>query len=149
MNVTKKHKRMLRIHLFLLCLFMAQTSYSQFKHDNPNHSRLPCLLCHRRETSDPRPAMPGAAGHAPCAGCHAKEFANSGDKICTICHTDAQAATVKPFPRLSSFGMRFDHARHQNLGRLSCNTCHREPLNSALSTLPSALFGLWGGGKSE
>jgi c(7)-type cytochrome triheme protein len=111
--------------------------YSKFKHDNPNHSRLPCLLCHRRETSDPRPAMPGAMGHAPCAGCHAKEFANSGHQICTACHTDAQAGKVKPFPRLSSFGMRFDHSRHQNLGRLSCNSCHRPLRNGVALSIPT------------
>src|SRR5687767_7438460 len=98
------------------------TDFSKFKHDNPNHSRLPCLLCHRRETNEPRPAMPGADNHAPCAGCHAKEFANSDHQICTICHTNAQAGTVKPFPRLSCFGMRFDHARQQ---RTSCARCYR------------------------
>src|SRR4029079_2410370 len=33
--------------------------FSTFKHDNPNHSRLPCLLCHRRETNSAQPKLPG------------------------------------------------------------------------------------------
>ena len=53
--------------------------------------------------------LPGAANHAPCAGCHAKEFANSSHQICTVCHTDAQAGKVKPFPRLR-FGAAGDRA---------------------------------------
>ena len=32
-----------------------ERDYSKFKHDNSNHSRLPCLLCHRRETNAARP----------------------------------------------------------------------------------------------
>lgn len=115
----------------------AGVDFSKFKHDNPNHSRLPCLLCHRRETDAPRPVMPGGADHAPCTGCHAKEFANSGHPICTVCHTDAQAGKVKPFPRLSSFGMRFDHARHQNLGRLSCNSCHQPVRGGVALSIPA------------
>lgn len=111
--------------------------FSKFKHDNPNHSRLPCLLCHRRETNEPRPVRPGAADHAPCAGCHAKEFANSGHQICTICHTDAQAGTVKPFPRLSSFGTRFDHARHQSVGGFNCASCHRPLRGGVALSIPS------------
>lgn len=108
--------------------------FSKFKHNNPNHSRLPCLLCHRRETNEPRPIMPGAANHAPCAGCHAKEFANSSHQICTICHTDAQAGTVKPFPRLASFGMRFDHGRHQNT---ACASCHRPLRGGVAQSIPA------------
>jgi len=112
----------------------SQADYSRFKHDNPNHSRLPCLLCHRRESNAPRPAMPGAAAHAPCAGCHAKEFSNAGNQICTICHTDPQSGTVKPFPRLASFGTRFDHARHQSQ---SCASCHRPLRGGAALSVPA------------
>jgi c(7)-type cytochrome triheme protein len=115
----------------------ASADFSKFKHDNPNHSRLPCLLCHRRETDAPRPAMPGAADHAPCAGCHAKEFSNAGHQICTICHTDARAGTVKAFPRLASFGTRFDHSRHLNLGRLGCASCHRPLRGGVALSIPA------------
>ena len=27
--------------------------FSDFKHENPNHERLPCLLCHKREDNSP------------------------------------------------------------------------------------------------
>ena len=112
----------------------SRADFSKFTHNNPNHSRLPCLLCHRRETNEPRPVRPGAADHAPCAGCHAKEFANSGHQICSVCHTDAQAGTVKPFPRLSSFGTRFDHARHQKTG---CASCHRPSRGGVALSIPT------------
>src|SRR5688572_28926466 len=52
------------------------TDYSKFKHANPNHSRLPCLLCHRRETNAARLILPGSNGHLPCAGCHTQQFAS-------------------------------------------------------------------------
>jgi c(7)-type cytochrome triheme protein len=114
-------------------------NYSKFKHDNPNHSRLPCLLCHRRETNSPRPTMPGSNGHLPCAGCHAQQFKNSADPICTICHTDAQSGKVKPFPRLSSFNMKFDHARHMRMGGGGCVTCHRPSRAGVAMTIPAGL----------
>lgn len=126
----------LAIVLIPFDVFSQGADYSKFKHDNPNHSRLPCLLCHRRESDDPRPKMPGAADHAPCAGCHAKEFANSGHQICTTCHTDAQAGKVKPFPPLASFATRFDHARHQNVGRLNCASCHRPMRGGVALSIP-------------
>src|SRR6059036_1216151 len=46
--------------------------YSRFQHNSQNHSRLPCLLCHRRESNSPIPKRPGGSGHLPCAGCHAQ-----------------------------------------------------------------------------
>src|SRR4029453_18462214 len=60
-------------------------NYSQFKHDNPQHARLPCLLCHSRETNSPRPSLPGKSNHAPCTGCNANQFRDSSSPICTIC----------------------------------------------------------------
>src|ERR1041384_6104753 len=116
-----KHKIIFRSLLCFLCLFAAQTSYSQFKHDNKNHARLPCLLCHRRENNSAQPTLPGKASHAPCTGCHAQQFANPASEICTICHTDAQSGKVKAFPPLRSFDARFDHAKHRDA---SCATCH-------------------------
>src|SRR5215813_5077559 len=50
--------------------------FSQFLHSTPYHARLPCLLCHRRESSSAQPTLPGKSGHAPCTGCHAKQFAD-------------------------------------------------------------------------
>ena len=111
--------------------------YSKFKHDNSKHARLHCLLCHRRETNAPRPTMPAASNHLPCTGCHAREFANSASSVCTICHTDVQSGALKPFPPLTSFGMRFDHARHLGVGKLSCATCHRPSRGGVALSIPS------------
>ena len=63
--------------------------FSRFTHSNPNHSRLPCLLCHRREDAGTRPRR---SGHTPCAGCHAPQFADQQSPICTICHTNPPSA---------------------------------------------------------
>lgn len=111
--------------------------YSKFRHDSSYHARLPCLLCHRRETNSPRPTLPGSSNHLPCAGCHVKQFADSANPICTICHTNAQSGGLKPFPRLSSFSMRFDHARHVRMSNLSCSTCHRPTRGGAAMAIPA------------
>lgn len=113
------------------------TDYSKFKHANPNHSRLPCLLCHRRETNAARPILPGSNGHLPCAGCHTQQFASSSGPMCTICHTETQAGKLKAFPRLSSFNMRFDHARHTRMGSLGCASCHRPSRGGVALSIPA------------
>src|SRR6188474_1190310 len=56
--------------------------YSQFKHDSAQHARLPCLLCHRRESNSARPTLPGKSNPAPCSGCHAPQFSDSSSPIC-------------------------------------------------------------------
>jgi c(7)-type cytochrome triheme protein len=115
------------------------SDYSKFKHANPNHSRLPCLLCHRRESNASRPALPGSNGHLPCAGCHAQQFASSSGPMCTICHTGEQPGKLKAFPGLSSFSMKFDHARHLRMGSVSCASCHR-PLRGGVALSVPAGF---------
>ena len=111
----------------------AGKDYSKFQHDNPNHSRLPCLLCHRRETNAAQPTLPGKDKHTPCVGCHQPLFASGSGPICTICHTDAQSKAMKAFPPLRSFGSRFDHALHAGN---RCSSCHR-PLNRGVAfTIP-------------
>lgn len=112
--------------------------YSQFKHDDRNHARLPCLLCHRRENNSPQPTLPGKAAHAPCTGCHAQQFSNPASEICTICHTDVQSGKVKVFPPLRSFDVRFDHAKHTAVGA-ACVTCHRRNRNGVGLAIPSRL----------
>jgi c(7)-type cytochrome triheme protein len=111
--------------------------YSKFLHSNANHARLPCLLCHRRETNAARPLLPGGNGHLPCAGCHAQQFSNSEGPICTICHSDIKSGALKPFPRLRSFNMQFDHARHSNMGGAGCVTCHRPARGGLALSIPS------------
>jgi c(7)-type cytochrome triheme protein len=111
--------------------------FSKFQHSNANHARLPCLLCHRREGTTARPALPGAGGHLPCAGCHAKEFANSSSPVCTICHTNTQSGALKSFPRLKSFNVKFDHAIHARGQRVSCSNCHRPSRGGVSMTIPA------------
>ena len=111
--------------------------FSKFTHTNPMHTRLPCLLCHRRETNSPRPVRPGKGGHLPCAGCHAQQFANTGSPICTICHTDVQKGTLKPFPPLRSFRIKFDHARHLGETGVSCATCHQPARGGVALLIPA------------
>ena len=112
--------------------------YGKFQHSSRNHSRLPCLLCHRRDSNAPVPRRPGASQHLPCAGCHAQQFSNNESPICTICHTDVKSGALKPFPRLKSFRMKFDHALHVNMGSVSCATCHRESRGGVAMSIPSS-----------
>lgn len=112
--------------------------YSKFQHDSRNHSRLPCLLCHRRDSNAAVPQRPGASQHLPCAGCHAQQLSSPDSPICTICHTDPKSGATKPFPsRLISFRMKFDHARHVSMGSVSCVTCHKPARGGVAMTIPA------------
>jgi c(7)-type cytochrome triheme protein len=113
--------------------------FSKFLHRSPNHARLPCLLCHRRVDTSARPALPGANGHLPCAGCHSQQFANNESPICTICHTDAKSGATKTFPSLKSFRVEFDHARHVGMGGVSCATCHKPTRAGVAFSIPAGL----------
>jgi len=126
-------------HNFDPVLEPQEQDYSKFLHANPNHARLPCLLCHRRESDAPRPTLPGNNGHAPCAGCHAQQFANSANSICTVCHTNTQSGALKGFPRLKSFNVKFDHAVHTRGRGASCATCHRPLRGGVALTIPAGL----------
>ena len=108
--------------------------YSKFQHASAYHARLPCLLCHRREGNATRPAMPGGKDHLPCAGCHAKQFADQSNAICTNCHSEPSTGALKAFPKLSSFNMTFDHARHTNV---ACANCHRPARKGVALTIPT------------
>lgn len=117
-----------------LAAFAVEPDYSKFLHNNPNHSRLPCLLCHRREDGSAQPTLPGKDQHTPCVGCHAPLFTNSSGPICTICHAD-DMKTVKAFPSLKSFGSRFDHTLHVKAGA-NCSSCHRPSNRGVALTIP-------------
>lgn len=108
--------------------------FSKFQHSNPEHSRFPCALCHRREDNSPVPKL---SGHLPCAGCHVAQFADNKNAICTICHTSADTGVVKRFPVLRSFNVLFDHAKH--LRRTNCADCHRPSRNGVSQSIPSGL----------
>jgi len=113
----------------------ASGDYSKFPHTNQAHSRLPCLLCHRREDNSPQPKR---SGHTPCAGCHVEAFAASSGPICTICHTSVEPSrvAVKPFPPLKSFDAGFDHRRHKNV---ACASCHKPARSGVALSIPSGL----------
>ena len=107
--------------------------FSKFQHTSAYHKRLPCALCHRRESNATQPAMPGGKDHLPCAGCHVKQFADSSNAICTNCHVNPPAKDLKAFPRLNSFNMKFDHARHAGV---NCASCHRPSRGGVALTIP-------------
>jgi c(7)-type cytochrome triheme protein len=113
----------------------AAADYSKFPHANQAHSRLPCLLCHRRENNSPQPKR---SGHVPCSGCHTQQFAASGGPICTICHTSVEqpSVAVKPFPPLKSFNVSFNHSQHK---QVVCATCHKPSRRGVALTIPSGL----------
>jgi c(7)-type cytochrome triheme protein len=111
--------------------------YGKFMHSSRNHSRLPCLLCHRRESNSPIPKRPGGSNHLPCAGCHAQQFSSPESPICTICHTDIKSGALKSFPRLKSFRMKFDHSLHLKMGSVSCATCHSPARGGVALAIPA------------
>jgi hypothetical protein len=114
---------------------MQDLDFSRFSHKNAAHSRMPCLLCHRRDDNSPRIGFPGKAGHTPCIGCHQQQFsAGSGSPICTVCHTNAETGAMKRFPGLQDFTMRFDHSRHS---RVNCATCHKSERQGVAFSIPS------------
>lgn len=108
--------------------------FSRFTHTNQFHSRLPCLLCHRRDTNGTKIGFPGKIDHLPCTGCHTAQFNDASSPICTICHTNPQTGAMKRFPGLRSFGARFNHAKH---GRAGCTTCHAPQRGGIAKSIPS------------
>ncbi len=107
---------------------------SRFRHDTPQHLRMPCLVCHIRSEGRTTPRMPG---HIPCSSCHSDQFARgNASPMCTICHTPTD---VKPFPPLRSFNMVFDHGRHLRL--TNCATCHKPAARGVALSIPARANG--------
>lgn len=114
--------------------------FSRFSHTSSRHSQLPCLLCHRRATNSPKLTFPV---HLPCTGCHEQQFNNPRSGICTVCHVNPEGGgEAKPFPRLQSFNMRFDHARHM-VGAArpaaGCAACHKPAVRGMAFSIPAGL----------
>lgn len=107
----------------------AVEDYSKFRHDNPMHARMPCLLCHKRNDNSAKIKF---SGHMPCAGCHTQQFAGSQSPMCTICHTET---SVKTFPPLRSFNIQFDHGSH--VRQTNCATCHKPSRRGVAVSVPS------------
>lgn len=120
--------------LFAVEVESGQTDFSRFRHSNQMHARLPCLLCHKRDDNS---ATPRFSGHIPCASCHAQQFADNQNQICTICHTNPAAGALKRFPPLRSFNAKFDHAKH--LRQTGCATCHKPQRGGIGFTEPDGL----------
>ena len=103
---------------------------SVFPHRNQIHSQISCLTCHSRTSNSPRLRFPGKDGHMPCIGCHTQQFADNSSPICSICHSNTETGSLKAFPPLRSFSVRFDHSKH--LRTTNCETCH-QPLRSGVA----------------
>jgi c(7)-type cytochrome triheme protein len=116
---------------------LTEQDFSHFTHTNPQHARMPCMLCHRRDDNSATPRR--SVGHSPCSGCHEKQFADSGSTICTVCHTAPGSSALKAFPPLRSFGASFNHARHLQL--TSCATCHRPARGGVSLSIPAGTSG--------
>lgn len=111
----------------------SNADYSKFTHEQAAHSRLPCLLCHRRDDNSAIPVR--SQGHTPCAGCHAQQFQQSTGPLCTVCHVNVEAGNraIKPFPTLKRFDVVFDHAKHRGV---SCAKCHRPERGGVAQSIP-------------
>lgn len=106
--------------------------FSEFKHLNPQHERMPCSICHVRHDNSPKPVF---AGHIPCASCHVEQFADKTNGICSICHTDVESGDLKRFPPLRNFSAQFDHGKH--LRQANCADCHRPTRSGIALSIPS------------
>lgn len=108
-----------------------EQQYTKFQHSEPQHARMPCLICHKRQEGLTTPRFPG---HLPCSGCHVQQFADNKNPICTICHTETG---VKPFPPLRSFNVTFNHGKH--LRQTGCATCHKPSRGGVALSVPSTV----------
>lgn len=111
-----------------------ESDYSRFAHTNQYHARMPCLLCHQRNSNSARMSFPGSNGHSPCVGCHQLQFSDNSSPICTICHTDPGSGAMKRFPGLRSFGRKFDHSRHRGV---NCGVCHKSSRGGVAFSIPA------------
>lgn len=112
---------------------------ARFSHAAGQHPTLACASCHERPDNSSTPRWPG---HKACIDCHTQNFVMRGGQICTNCHTNLEGNNppLKPFPGLTGFNMRFDHARHaQGGGRpeQGCASCHRPARRGVALTIPA------------
>jgi c(7)-type cytochrome triheme protein len=116
----------------------APRDFSRFSHTTSAHTRLPCKVCHMRGgASGENAATPNIRpGHRPCSSCHAQQFAQNKGPLCAICHTtqEPKSAELKPFAKLASFTIKFDHAPHTNAG---CAKCHSATNRGSALSVPS------------
>jgi c(7)-type cytochrome triheme protein len=112
---------------------------SRFSHSAGRHPTLACASCHERPDNASTPRWPG---HKACIDCHAQNFVMRGGQICANCHSNLEGNNppLKPFPGLTGFNMRFDHARHAAGGgrpEQGCASCHRPAQRGVALTIPA------------
>jgi c(7)-type cytochrome triheme protein len=112
---------------------------SRYSHTIERHASLACASCHARPDNSSTPRWPG---HKACTDCHVQQFVTQGGQLCLNCHSNVEGNNppLKPFPGLSDFNMRFDHARHvQGGGRpeQGCASCHRPARRGVALTIPA------------
>lgn len=83
-----------------------------------------CADCHGGDEAQ----VPGAAGHGPCARCHADEVELAGAPALSACDGCHVTTTGPRHPRrLITGDLRFDHAVHRTDARgqrVGCEVCH-------------------------
>jgi c(7)-type cytochrome triheme protein len=108
--------------------------FSRFAHTNPNHSRLPCLLCHRREDNAPKPKLPGLQlrsfnvrfDHARHASGAARPRAG-----CVACHKPSRGGVALSIPaglgaHNTCYACHTPRAQSSAGNDISsCSTCHQ------------------------
>lgn len=79
----------------------------------------PCGSCHPIAGNEV-----AVAGHAPCAGCHEKDFGLRKPPMCGACHTATEPwrhlVADRGLPERTEFGAHLDHGKHPG----ACETCH-------------------------
>jgi c(7)-type cytochrome triheme protein len=119
----------------------AQGEGGRFSHSLPRHASVACDSCHRREGNEAQPRLPG---HKACIDCHVAQFTSPQSPLCTNCHTNVESNNppLKPFPGLTNFGMRFDHAQHMSGAAhpaQHCAACHQPARRGVALSIPAGL----------
>lgn len=109
-----------------------------------NHARvvatMPCKTCHMLTASSEL----RSTGHAPCAGCHADDFAARQPTTCGACHNATEPwrklVTDRGPPPRTEFGAMLDHDKHKS----DCSACHSLRTESAELRTPRGHSGCSG-----
>lgn len=115
------------------------------------HAQLACTECHAQTSVlAGRPAVPGAADHAPCdrEQCHRDRFLAPPGAFCAVCHSDVDATGASPSPVVyppergpRALASRFSHRAHLDYAAMekrvgfhvSCTDCHETDARGELT----------------
>ncbi|HEY0194083.1 MAG TPA: cytochrome c3 family protein [Kofleriaceae bacterium] len=100
--------------------FKVERPVARYSHRQHAQVGLACAACHPLTAAGEVVTV----GHAPCATCHAADFARRKPTICGACHNGSEpwralVADRGP-PERTEFGAALDHALH----RWACTGCH-------------------------